>query len=930
MLRFFCRNSLALIGFVCWALAGAQATEWPRADLAPDPAVRLGVLPNGMRYAIMPNRTPAGAVSVRFSMAVGSMNEAADQRGFSHFVEHMAFRGSRNFPDGELNRTLERLGLRFGADTNATTRQTETVYMFDLPDSKSIADALAITRDIAGNVTFAPQAVETEAGVVMSEAAMRATPSFHSRLSELEFVLQDPRAGALPGGDSDGIVKHPAAPQLLQFYRAYYRPERAVLTVVGDVDPDRVAAQIAARFADWSGAGQSGSDPVLKVPTGRGLEARIHVETASPTQVVLTWVKPLNPHPIDRESWKHLHVTGVALQIANRRLATMASLQDRPFVNAQASLQEAPRAAELVTLSAGFDGGNWQKALVALAQTRQALLHTPVLQSEIDSAVAAQGAARQREEISAQTRTTPALANSLAAAAGLGDIIVSPALVRAASDEDLTGLTPDAITQVLQELFGGGDPLIFVTALHPVDGGEKAITDAYLAVDSEAKTLPAAGEAAQWPYTSFGAPGRVVDTNSVPDIGVTVLRFSNNVRLLVHPSKLRLNQVLVSVKVGNGRLDLPKDRAIASWFFGGIVPGGLGALSFTEIQAALSGKSYRIGFAVGDGAFAFGGETTSQDLATQLQIFAAYIHDPGFRRPGFEQYKQQSVGRIRNADATPGGVIGLKSVEIFHAGDKRWASPDLGDIRAAAVDDVQALARPMLAQTPIDVIIAGDTSVEEASRAVALTLGALPARPLQMSKVTPDNNTQFPSGAAAPVVLQTSLPSAQNVVSVAWATRGLFANLQDDAAIQLLAAIMRERLLDAVRGQGLSYAVQVVSPSSAIFDYGYFAAAATMPIGKAQIFYDAADQIAADLKAGKISADEFNRCRAPTLQELYRNIQTNEYWLNLMNNGWDDQARFNRARNYQHIMESLTPADLAAAARKYLTGDRVVRIVAGS
>jgi zinc protease len=933
--------ALICAALICAVLAGPSATaaEWPRTDIAPDPAIRLGVLPNGMRYAIMRNQTPAGAVSVRFSLAVGSSHEAPDQRGFSHFVEHMAFRGSKNFPDGEINRSLERLGLRFGADTNAATGQDMTVYIFNLPtaDPGSIADALAITRDIAGNVSFDPRAVETEAGVVMSEAAMRGTPSRRAGMAQLEFLLADARASAMPGSDPT-IIEHPSAPDLLRYYRAYYRPERAVLTIVGDIDPDQLATQIAARFGDWRGTGQGGSDPVFKVPTNRGLEARIRVEAGAPARVTLTWVQPALPHPGDRADWKRRLINSMALQIANRRLAAIAAAADPPFAGAAAGQQDARSAAQLYTLSAslkdalvGSDGTtseSWQKPLVALAQTRLALLRTPVSQAETDSVVADQKAAAQRAEMSADTRTTPALASALAANAMAGDIAVSPAQQRGAGEETLAGLTPDRIGQALHEMFGAGDPLIFVSSPRPLRENETAVMDAYRAAVEDTKPPSATAQAMKWPYTSFGPPGRVVETESAPDIGVTSLRFANNVRLLVRPSRLRLNQVLVSVKLGNGRLGLPKDRPVPSWLFGGIVPAGLGALSATEMVTALSGKNYRVGFGVGDGTFAFSGQTTSQDLETQLQVFAAYIKDPGFRAAGFEQFKQQSIARLRAADATPAGVMALMSPGILHGGDKRWAAPTLGEIGAVTIDEVQALARPIFAETPMEVVIAGDTTVEAATQAVAATLGALPARPDQSLKLTPDNDVAFPAG-AAPVVLQASTPSSQALVSMAWATRGYFSDLKDDAALHLLAAILQERLLDAVRGQGLSYAVQVAMPSSATFDYGYILALATMPAGKAPIFYDAADRIAADLKAGRIDADAFARSRAPTLQDLRNTIQMNDYWLGLLNNGWDVQARFNRARSYEQILESVTPEDVAAVARKYLTAARMVRISTG-
>lgn len=923
-------NGAALAALVCCALAArAMAAEWPRTDIAPDPSVKLGVLPNGMRYAIMKNRTPAGAVSVRFDLAVGSTYEAAAQRGFSHFVEHMAFRGSRNFPDGELNRSLERLGLRFGADTNASTGQERTEYRFDLPgaDPASMADVLAITRDIAGQVNMDVAAVQTEAGVVMSEAALRNTPSFRSSVAELQFVLADPRASAMPGGE-DSIIQHPSASALLDFYHSYYRPERAVLTVVGDIDPDQIAAQITARFADWTVVGKAGSDPVFQIPMGRGLEARIHVEAAAPTRVAMAWVQRPLSHPIGRAVWKRLNIDSVALQIINRRLAAMAASPEHPFVGAQTGEREARGAATLFVMSASFDADNWHTALQALAQARRGLLQAGVSQAEIDSAVAAQTAVRQRDELSAGTRTSPGLAGALSSDADDGDITVSPAQEREAGDQDLAGLTPDVIGRAIKDMFGAGDPLIFVSAHQPLEGGEAGVKQAYLAADKDAGPLTAAAPAT-WPYTGFGRAGRVVKTGGVPEIGVTTLRYSNNVRLLVRPSKARANQVQVTVKLGDGRAGLSKDRAITGWLFGGLVQGGLGALSSTQMVTALSGKNYRVSFGVGDGAFAFNGQTTTQDLETQLQIFAAYIKDAGFRPDDFELYRQQSISRLRDAGATPAGIMGLKFAEIVHDGDKRWATPALDDIRGAKVDDLKALTAPVFSRAPIEVVITGDTTVEEASRAVGATLGALAVRQDRQVKVTPRNDTAFPASLPEPVMLQTSAPSAQVLVSMVWGAHSLFSDLEDDAAIRVLTAILRARLLNDVRGQGLSYSVQAGSATSSVFDYGYTAATATMPAGKAQVFYDAVDKAVVSLKAGQVTADEFARAHEPLLQQLRKDMQSNDYWTGLLVAGWDDALKFKRARNFEHVLESVTAQDVAAAARKYLSGDHMVRISAG-
>lgn len=208
------------LGGILGGTLPAAATDWPRSDIPPDPAVTLGVLPNGMRYAIQHNATPSGEVSVRLRIDAGSLQEVPDQRGFVHFLEHMAFRGSAHVADQEMEKTLARLGLRFGSDTNAGTGQQETVYQFDLPrsDDTSVDTALMLTREIASNLTLDPAAAKTEAGVVLSELKLRDLPSFRASKAELEFILKDPHATQLPNGDAAIITAAPID-RIRDFYK---------------------------------------------------------------------------------------------------------------------------------------------------------------------------------------------------------------------------------------------------------------------------------------------------------------------------------------------------------------------------------------------------------------------------------------------------------------------------------------------------------------------------------------------------------------------------------------------------------------------------------------------------------------------------------------------------------------------------------------
>ena len=174
---------------------------WPQAasDLPADVSVRFGTLPNGMRYAIKRNATPKGAVSLRFRIGAGSLMEKDDEQGIAHVLEHMAFRGSAHVPDGDMVKKLQSLGLTFGADTNAFTAATQTVYSFDMPknDTASVDTALMLMREIAGELNISQAALDTERNVVLAEAHVNDVPVTHLQKSDWAFLYGDRAASAL-------------------------------------------------------------------------------------------------------------------------------------------------------------------------------------------------------------------------------------------------------------------------------------------------------------------------------------------------------------------------------------------------------------------------------------------------------------------------------------------------------------------------------------------------------------------------------------------------------------------------------------------------------------------------------------------------------------------------------------------------------------
>src|SRR5665213_117104 len=278
--------SLAAVAALGWTLASAAlaqspgaAPAWPQAhgDLAPDPAVRFGVLANGMRYAIMRNDTPPGQTSLRLRIGSGSLEERDDEQGLAHVLEHMSFKGSTHVAAGEMVKILQREGLAFGADTNAETEWTQTVYQFDLPrsDEASLDTGLMLMRETAGNLTLDAAALTPERGVVMSEQRLRDTPDYRAEKAQIDLLAHGQRiVDRFPIGQVD-VIEHAPVSLLADFYRANYRPDRATLIAVGDFDPATMEAEIKARFSDWKPVGSPTAEPDLGQVGSRGLTVKV-------------------------------------------------------------------------------------------------------------------------------------------------------------------------------------------------------------------------------------------------------------------------------------------------------------------------------------------------------------------------------------------------------------------------------------------------------------------------------------------------------------------------------------------------------------------------------------------------------------------------------------------------------------------------------
>lgn len=899
---------------------------WPQkgSDLQPEADIRFGILPNGMLYAVMHNATPPKQVSLRLRIDAGSFEEKEDQRGLAHFIEHMVLNGTKHVPEDEFRKILEREGLKFGPDTNASTEFDQTVFKLDVPEAseKSLDTAVFLLREVADEATFDSAAIDRERGVVLSEERTRATPGYRILTDQLGYFFKgDLLPNRLPIGLTD-VLKTAPRERFVDFYDHYYRPDRAVFIAVGDFDPASMEQKITSRFGDWKGNGPNGSDPIAPVVASRSLEGHVLVEPGGSSQVGITWVSQADLRPDSKAKRKEKLIQQLGLQIINRRLEKLANGANPPFIAGSAYRAEPSQRAQLVQLVAVTQPGQWKPGLAAIETMRRQVEQFGFRQSELDREVREIRAALVTAVASAATRSTPGLAEGLVGSVDDDQVFTSPETNLTLFDETVKGLTAQQVAASTKSLFAGNGPLLLLNSPVPVEGNEQALLASYKEAHAAAVADSASKDVGSWPYDSFGSPGQVAERHELPGLDTTTVRFANGVRLTVRPSSLKKNEILVSVRIGEGQLQMPMDRANPLWAFGTAFPmGGLGKADFEDLQQILAGTIYGAGAGVDDDAFLLQGGTRPEDFERQMQVLAAYVKDPGWRGTGWDRLKAYSGSIHDQLAATPGGVFQRDASALLHSGDGRWATPSREQMAASSIADARKIVEPSLASGPVEIIVTGDISVDEAIRQTAATFGAL-GRRQDMPVAPAERQVKFP---AAGLERRTHSGRAdQGLAFIAWPTTDFYSDQRRARVLNMLGDIMRLRLIDEVREkQGTTYSPGAGHSASVEYPgYGYLAAQIEAPPEKLEGFFADAQKIAADLAATGVTQDELTRAREPFIDGIIRARAGNQWWLDQLAGVQQHPERAESIRVGIDQYRSITPAEIQKAAQQYLVNSK--------
>ncbi len=902
-------------------------------DFAPDPAIKYGVLPNGMRYAIQKWPTPKGEASIRLRIAAGSYMERDEQSGLMHFLEHMAFNGSENVPESEFDKMMAREGLAFGPDTNAYTSFDETVYQLDMPNAAKVTMGLNLMRETAGRLTLDTGAIDRERGIISSEERARNNPGFRVfKAFAGQAFAGTPVLARLPIGDMK-VVGEAKRDLFLDLYTRYYTPERALLVVVGDFEPAAIEAEITRIFSDWRQPANAGTDPNLGAVQPSPGSVKLFIEPQAPTNVQLFHVKPFEKLPDTSVNRRKAVLLSLAETVVSERLEKISRREGSPIIGASIDSNDYLNVAELATISASpTDPSKWREALNIIDLELRRALTYGFTKVEFDAALAdlKQGYADAAAQSGA--RRSAQIVTSILGSFSEDVVLTTNAADLAWLNGISASLTPEAALAELKEAWGTTTPQMFVNSGAAIEGGEATLLAAYEAARARPVPAPAAEQVKAWPYNNFGAQGRVAATENLTALEVTKARFANNVRLVVKPTKFEEGRIRVQVRFGEGSLAIPGNKpgvnfAIDSAF----IAGGLGRMDVDAINRALAGRSVRASFGTGADAFVLSATTTPRDLELQLQYLTAYLTDAAWRPDGLARLKSSKDAIYRQIESTPGAVWGTKRDSVLRSDTRADRFPTPVEFDALTLAEARAILDPARRNGAIEVTIVGDTTVDVATRAVAKTLGALPQRLAAPAPRTQERIATFPAGRGV-TTLQHKGRADQSLAMIFWPMRD-YGDGREARALRVLQNVLQNRLIEVIREElsdsyspGTEWGPSDVSPG-----YGIIGAISEVKPEKGDEVIAVMERIAAELAAGKIDDDLFQRAKRPLVADFDETAANNPWWMGALSNLSFDPNRLPRVRDAKSHYASVTLDQVKALARQYLDPQkaRIVKVVPG-
>lgn len=935
-------RSLALLTFVSFVLLlaprGAISHVRPLTDslaltdtLPMDGTVLRGKLPNGFTYYIRHNEEPQDRVVMYLATKVGSILETDEELGLAHFLEHMQFNGTKNFPKNELVDYLQRAGVRFGSDLNAYTSFDETVYQLPIPsdDPELLESGLQVMRDWAQDALLDGGEIDKERGVVLNELLGGRGAQQRMRDQYFPIILNDSRyAKRLPIGTRE-LIEGFDHETLRDFHRKWYRPNLQALIIVGDIDVAAMEQRVKTLFADLENPADAPERAEYDIPLTGENQFMAVTDAEMPQTVVQVIIK--HPEAMVRTvaDYRTQLTKSLFNQMAGARFAELTRRADPPFIQGGGSIGGFLRGLDAFTMYVAAKPGEIQRGFEAVVTEFERIKRHGFTATELERAknnflTGVESAYAERDKRESQSYVGTYLNHFLQGENALSNedrYRLGKSLIGTIALDDVNALANQYYTDKNRDI------LILAPEKDRDSLPDEQTVNGWLATLKAATIEPYDDNVQDVPLLEeLPQPGTVTDRRERPELGVTEMTLSNGVRVVLKPTDFKNDEILITAFSPGGTSLYDDEDFLSAAYAASVVGGsGLGHYDATQLTKYLSGKKVSVGPYISELSEGFNASSGKKDLKTAFELIYAYFTVPVLDMEVFDGYMQRIRASLANRLDDPNAVFSDTINAVLYNHNIRRTSMTVDQVDHVDAQLAYAIYKQRFADaSDFTVTIVGSFTEEELMPLVLQYLGGLPAMGRQ--EEARDLGLYPPSeGLERTVYRGKEQKSSVRLYYFGDYDYSEAENMQLDALESILNIKLIERLREAESGvYGVS--ARASYSKSPRFRYSFSVAYGTSPDMVEPLMQSALDEINKIKQDGPEQVD-IEKFVSEQRRQLEVQLRENGFWLGHLSGAYQRNEDPAYILTYVDELSKVTPESVKAVANKYLREERLFKFV---
>ena len=932
-------KKLTMLVAAAFAMTSAMAQLNPMEPIPADKDVRTGKLENGMTYYIRHNDYPEHRVNFYIAQRVGSIQEEESQRGLAHFLEHMAFNGSDNYPGDKLLEYMRSIGVEFGRDLNAYTSIAETVYNIDNVPSKNIAaldSCLLVLKDWSNGLTLATEEIDKERGVIENEWRLRSSPMQRMMERNLETIYPGSKYGRrMPIGTME-VVKNFKPEVLRQYYHKWYRPDNQAIIVVGDIDVDRTEQKIKEMFSGIKL--DPNAAPVVAEPVPDNNEAIIVVDKDKEQQFNI--VQIMFKHDDVPDSMKtslaymvQQYALNLSLQMLNARLAEVGQNPECPYLQAYVSDGDYIYAKSKDAFAVVCIPKPGQTEAAISAAVREVMRATMFGFTPTEFVRAKSEYMSQLEKVyTNRNKRENGVYCELYTRNFIDNEPIPSIEDEYAIMQQISPMIPvEAINEVMKELVSVTDTNLVVMSFNTEKEGTvyptpESIKKAIDTVHGEKLTAWVDNVKQEPLIAKMPAKGKITGEKENKTLGYKELTLSNGARVLLKKTDFKDDEVVIdATSKGGSSLLGDEDIVNAKVFDMAIGASGLGNFSNTELEKALAGKQANANLQLFNLHEGLSGSSTPKDLETLFQLTYLYFTDVRKDEKSFAQLMTTLETMLKNQALSPDAAFSDSLMSTLYCHNPRYATLKLEDLKKVNYDRILQIAKERTADAgDFTFTIVGNFDEATIRPLIEQYIASLPAKGKKENwkKVS----TYAKGNAENKFTRKMETPKANAYMY--WYNLTTPYSLENAVAASAAGQVLEMIYLKKIREDaGAAYSAGATGMASLGGDTPFTALVGICPMDpeKSDMAIKIMEEEAKKL-CTTVDADMLNKVKELMLKRADENAKTNSYWVSTINNL--DEYGVDTYTNYKNVVNALTPEKVAKMVKDVIfKGGNSVKVI---